>query len=295
MSLPNRLPSFLATMAWEGGSRLSLTRSDPGNWTGNRIGIGQLKGTKWGVAAGSHPTLDIAALTSAQALEIFVKAYWLPIDGDALATGLDHCMSDDSYNAGPAAARRRFARIARESTDVAVISDIHAYTRLRLSFLESLRIWKLFGRGWARRCAGVEAESLLMAARAERARALSLLEAPVIRITASRMRDAALESREARCGAVGAIGTMLVCCVAAAIGWPGFFATHWPSGAIAAVAASYCVGAKIWALIVHDEREAPLSAVADCLDSTTGLTRAFAVPAEMLGGSPPSVSTKTKD
>ena len=70
MTASNRLPSFLATMVWEGGATLSRTRADPGNWTGNRVGVGQLKGTKWGVAAGSHPGLDIAALTSEEACKI---------------------------------------------------------------------------------------------------------------------------------------------------------------------------------------------------------------------------------
>ena len=184
MSFPNRLPSFLATMVWEGSAHLSLIRSDPGNWTGNRVGIGQLKGTKWGVAAGSHPTLDIAALTSEQALEIFVRGYWAPLNGDSLAIGLDHCVSDDGYNAGPAAARRRLGKIAHRSAGVSVAADIHAYTRLRLSFLEALRTWKIFGRGWAARCAGVEAEAIRMAARAERSRALSLAAAVKVGISA---------------------------------------------------------------------------------------------------------------
>lgn len=63
-------------MVWEGGATVSKIRSDPGNWTGNRVGIGQLKGTKWGVAAGSHPTLDIAALTPEAASKIFELQYW---------------------------------------------------------------------------------------------------------------------------------------------------------------------------------------------------------------------------
>jgi Glycosyl hydrolase 108 len=168
MSASNRLPSFLATMIWEGGARLSLLRSDPGNWTGNRVGIGELKGTKWGVAAGSHPTLKIAALTAAQACEIFVEQYWKPIGGDTLPTGFDHCVGDDSHNVGPGAAAKRLRRVnLLRLNDPA--ANIHAYSKVRLAFLVALKTWKLFGAGWARRVAGVEAESLRMAYNAQSA------------------------------------------------------------------------------------------------------------------------------
>ena len=177
MTASNRLPSFLATMAWEGGAHLSLTRRDPGNWTGNRVGRGQLKGTKWGVAAGSHPNLDIASLTAAQACEIFARQYWAPIGGDDLTTGFDHCVSDDSYNAGPGAARKRLARVnAKRLNDPAAM--IHAYSRARLAFLHALRTWNVFGAGWARRVAGVEAESIHMAYLAQRSLATAVSAKP---------------------------------------------------------------------------------------------------------------------
>jgi hypothetical protein len=37
----------------EGG--LSLIRADPGNWTGGKVGKGELRGTKYGIAAHAHP------------------------------------------------------------------------------------------------------------------------------------------------------------------------------------------------------------------------------------------------
>ncbi len=266
MSFPNRLPSFLATMVWEGSAHLSLIRSDPGNWTGNRVGIGQLKGTKWGVAAGSHPTLDIAALTSEQALEIFVRGYWAPLNGDSLAIGLDHCVSDDGYNAGPAAARRRLGKIAHRSAGVSVAADIHAYTRLRLSFLEALRTWKIFGRGWAARCAGVEAEAIRMAARAERSRALSLAASPTARVTASSVRDAVLQCSDARGGASNVVGLILIGGAVAGIGWPTALATHWAISAGAALTAAYGLAANIWATVAHGAREDALGKAADELE-----------------------------
>ncbi len=162
MSAANLSASFLATMAWEGGGALSLDRRDPGNWTGNRVGAGALKGTKWGVAAGSHPGLDIARISQEQAQAIFFRDYWAPVAADALPAGLDHCVVDDSYNAGPRNAARLMARGAISPTDDPVTA-IKAFSRLRLSFLRGLRNWRVFGAGWARRVGGVEAESLRMA------------------------------------------------------------------------------------------------------------------------------------
>jgi lysozyme family protein len=160
MSATNRRASFLATMKWEGGETLSLDRADPGNWTGGRVGAGALRGSRWGVSASAHPTLDIANLTIDDALKIFVDGYWNAIGADAMADGVDHCVSDDAYNSGPGAALRRYRRRVVVGD---ALATIRAHSLARLSFLRSLRVWRSFGRGWAARVAGVEAESVVMA------------------------------------------------------------------------------------------------------------------------------------
>jgi lysozyme family protein len=160
MAASNRKASFLATMKWEGGETLSLNPRDPGNWTGNAIGVGKLVGTRFGVSAGAHPTLDIANLTVDEALAVYVDQYWNVINADALAAGVDHIVADDAYNSGPSSALRRWSKISKTDSPAA---KIHAYSKLRLSFLQGLRGWKAFGRGWSSRVAGVEAESLKMA------------------------------------------------------------------------------------------------------------------------------------
>ena len=157
----NLLPSFSATMRWEGGDRLSLDRADPGNWTGGKVGVGVLKGTKWGVSAAAHPELNIGSLSINAAADIFKRDYWDQVGGDALPIGLDHCVSDCAYNSGPPRARALYAQAKGHAATVpSLIAD---FSEARLSFLHSLRIWTTFGRGWAARVAGVEAESLRMA------------------------------------------------------------------------------------------------------------------------------------
>jgi len=51
---------------------------DPGNWTGGKPGVGELKGTKYGISAASYPHLDIADLTWEQASDIYRGDYWEP-------------------------------------------------------------------------------------------------------------------------------------------------------------------------------------------------------------------------
>ena len=162
MSAANLLASFAATMVWEGGERLSLVRSDPGNWTSNRVGVGRLVGTRWGVSAGSHPTLDILNLTRDQAAAIFLTDYWTPVNGDALPVGLDHCVSDAAYNEGPRAALSFLGKsgFATRGEPLQAIKD---FSSARLQHLRNLSTWRVFGVGWARRVGGVEGESLRMA------------------------------------------------------------------------------------------------------------------------------------
>lgn len=73
-------PVFAATFAFtlqhEGKS--SLDQDDPGNWTGGMVGVGVLKGTKYGISAKAYPYLDIQSLTLADVKEIHYRDYWMP-------------------------------------------------------------------------------------------------------------------------------------------------------------------------------------------------------------------------
>jgi lysozyme family protein len=166
MASANKMASFLYTMKWEGRASLSMNRNDPGNWAGGKVGSGELVGSKFGVSAPvlakRFPGVKMADLTSAQALTVFDSGYWQPCHCDALSVGLDHAVSDNAYNAGPGTALRILgAALAAKPTDA--IATIHVYSQRRLGFLEGLRTWKIFGKGWAARVAGVEAESVAMA------------------------------------------------------------------------------------------------------------------------------------
>lgn len=53
--------------------------NDKGNWTGGEIGVGELKGTKYGISAREFPNLDIENLTQDQAVQIYIEGYWKPL------------------------------------------------------------------------------------------------------------------------------------------------------------------------------------------------------------------------
>lgn len=82
----------------EGG--LSMDPKDKGNWTGGEVGVGELRGTKYGVSAAQFPTLDIVNLTLDQAQGIAKTQYWDPWYGDQVPPMVALCVFDFAYNAG---------------------------------------------------------------------------------------------------------------------------------------------------------------------------------------------------
>jgi hypothetical protein len=52
--------TFEQTIGLEGG--FSRDADDNGSWTGGRKGLGDLKGTKYGISAAQYPSLDIEHL-----------------------------------------------------------------------------------------------------------------------------------------------------------------------------------------------------------------------------------------
>lgn len=160
----------------EGG--FTLHRADPGNWTGGKVGVGVLKGTKYGISAASFPTLDIKNITQAQATEIYRLHYWNMIRGDDLPKGIDYAVLDFAINSGVSRATfflQRALKVeddgiigpetldaARNADAVTVINDL---CNARLAFLKTLD-WTTFGKGWSARVASVRTEACRLAVEA---------------------------------------------------------------------------------------------------------------------------------
>jgi hypothetical protein len=89
---------------------------DPGNWTGGKVGKGVLKGTNFGIAANSHPNLDIPNLTKAEAAKLYRVEYWSACSCDLLGIGVDLVVMDAAVNSGVGAAVASVMRRPRSPT-----------------------------------------------------------------------------------------------------------------------------------------------------------------------------------
>ena len=53
--------------------------NDVGNWTGGSCGVGELRGTKYGICAASYPLEDISNLTLDKASFYYNRDFWDPL------------------------------------------------------------------------------------------------------------------------------------------------------------------------------------------------------------------------
>jgi len=165
----------LVTLSYEGG--YTKDKRDPGNWTGGKVGKGELKGTNMGIAANTYPHLDIKNLTKADVLPLYKARYWDGIQGDALPFGVDLVTYDYGVNSGPSRGVKALQRAVGAKVDgrmggetikatARAASDgkkvIQAVCSYRMSFLRGLTTWETFKRGWSSRVANVEAKGVAM-------------------------------------------------------------------------------------------------------------------------------------
>lgn len=146
-------------------------RYDRGNWTSGVIGKGELKGTKFGVAAHVYPHLDIKNMTIEEARAIYKRDYAAKVAYDAMPAGVDVSVYDMGVNAGPGrslallraalsastAAAPALATIAQAAPDKVVV--IKKFSARRLSFYQGLNNARYI-RGWSIRAAECEAVSV---------------------------------------------------------------------------------------------------------------------------------------
>jgi lysozyme family protein len=85
---------------WEHGYQCDS--KDTGNWTGGKLGVGDLKGTNWGISASSYPALDIKNLTREQAVEIYHQDFWNPLYDQLTSQDVAKKVFDLGVNEGKA-------------------------------------------------------------------------------------------------------------------------------------------------------------------------------------------------
>lgn len=161
--------AFNRLISHEGG--YSDDPRDSGNWTGGTPGVGQLKGTKFGIAASSYGYLDIKNLTLEDAQAIYQRDFW-DVCGD-VHPAIKFQLFDASVNHGRSNAIRFLQRAVKVADDGewGAISQaalnrmdpndvLLRFLAYRLKFWASLQKFDIYGRGWTNR----GAENLLFAA-----------------------------------------------------------------------------------------------------------------------------------
>ena len=161
--------AFDRLISHEGG--YSDDPRDSGNWTGGAQGVGQLKGTKFGIAACSYGYLDIKNLSLEDAKSIYRRDFW-DVCG-AAHPAVKFQLFDASVNHGRGNAIRFLQRAVKVAADgdwgvksQAALESMEAndvllrFLAYRLKFWASLQKFDIYGRGWTNR----GADNLLFAA-----------------------------------------------------------------------------------------------------------------------------------
>ncbi|MGH6771114.1 MAG: glycoside hydrolase family 108 protein, partial [Xanthobacteraceae bacterium] len=121
---------------------------------------------------------DVRAMTVDQAKAIYRDKYWNAMRCDALPAGVDYCIFDYGVNSGTGRAPKVLQRVLGIAVDgkvgpatieVAKRRDpaalVNAICDERMRFLQALKTWPVFGKGWGRRVREVRAAALAMAVR----------------------------------------------------------------------------------------------------------------------------------
>lgn len=125
---------------------------------------------------------EMRALTPAAVAPFYYTEYYVKCGADRLPAGLDHAVFDFAVNSGVSRAVKFLqgavgaaadgvigpATLAAAGRPGEAASAVRRLCGARLAYLEKLPGWATFGRGWARRVAGVEAEALAMVEAAEK-------------------------------------------------------------------------------------------------------------------------------
>lgn len=117
---------------------------DKGNWTGGAVGVGELKGTKYGISAAAYPALDIKNLSELEAREIYHRDYWIRAKVGDLPTALAALHMNAAVNAGVGQANHFLANCGGSAL---------LYASLQMTFYTGLADWDWAGKAWVSRLA----------------------------------------------------------------------------------------------------------------------------------------------
>jgi lysozyme family protein len=146
---------------------------DPGGMT--NLGVTKYVWEEW---MGRPVTeKEMRALTPLMVKPLYKRKYWDAVRADDLVAGVDYCVFDVAVNSGPGRAIKFLQSCVGVTADggfgnvtLAAVKDseedptrlIELYCAKRLEFLQSLKTFETFGKGWSRRVAEVKDAALKM-------------------------------------------------------------------------------------------------------------------------------------
>jgi len=146
---------------------------DPGGMT--NLGVTKAVWEEWLGRPVSEK--EMQALTPIMVKPLYKRKYWDAVRADDLVAGVDYCVFDVAVNSGPGRAIKFLQSVVGATPDggfgsitLALVKKAEAdpttlikqYCARRLEFLQSLRTFETFGKGWSRRVQEVENDALKM-------------------------------------------------------------------------------------------------------------------------------------
>jgi len=205
---------------------------------------------------------DVRAMKVDEAKAIYREKYWVAIRCDELPAGVDYCLFDYAVNSGTGRAPKVLQRVLGTSVsgrvDDATLAAargrdaralVQAICDERLRFLQGLKTWPVFGKGWSRRVGEVRSAALAMCGKAD---GVPIRDAPA---TCAPGKGVAPLNDAARKGtAGGAIATGSVAAQQSAAGGADWIVV----AVIAAIALAIAAGAwAFWHWRQKRQQEAP--------------------------------------
>lgn len=136
--------------------------SDPGGET--NMGVTKQVWEEWL----GHPVKTMKTLTPKDVAPLYKKKYWDRIKGDDLPSGIAYCVFDAAVNSGTGRAAKWLQEAVGAVPDGAIgpktldmVYEAHPddlinkMCDIRQSFLEGLKTFETFGKGWTRRVSEV--------------------------------------------------------------------------------------------------------------------------------------------
>ena len=136
--------------------------SDPGGET--HMGVTKRVWEEWV----GHPVKTMKTLTPSDVAPLYKRKYWDRIKGDDLHSGVAYCVFDAAVNSGTGRAAKWLQEAVGAVPDGAIgpktldmvyeanpADLINRMCDIRQSFLEGLKTFETFGKGWTRRVSEV--------------------------------------------------------------------------------------------------------------------------------------------